>query len=100
MFDGPAEASIGAKIHSTAMRTYLLDYGAGNVRSIVNAAAALGHAVELVASAADIARADRLIFPGVGAFGACMQRLHALGYEEPLRRYLASGRPFLVGLPS
>jgi hypothetical protein len=48
-----------------------------------------------VSCAADFAHADRLIFPGVGAFGACMDRLAVLGYIEPLKAYLASGKPFL-----
>ena len=78
-----------------ANRTFLLDYGAGNVRSIVNAVAAVGHTLEVVRSVDDFALADRLIFPGVGAFGACMEKLKELGYVAPLKAYLASGKPFL-----
>ncbi len=77
------------------MRTFVLDYGAGNVRSIVNAIAAVGHSVEPITCVADFELADRLVFPGVGAFGACMERLAELGYVAPLRAYLASGKPFL-----
>ena len=73
----------------------LLDYGAGNVRSVRNAIRRLGFEVSDVQRPEDILRAERLVFPGVGAFGAAMQRLHALGYVEPLRAYLESGRPFL-----
>ncbi|MBK5931889.1 imidazole glycerol phosphate synthase subunit HisF [Halochromatium salexigens] len=73
----------------------LLDYGAGNVRSVRNAIANLGFALTDIRRPADILAADYLIFPGVGAFGAAMQRLEALGYSEPLKAYLAADRPFL-----
>jgi imidazole glycerol-phosphate synthase len=73
----------------------LLDYGAGNVRSLRNAIQSLGFSLTEIAHPGDILKAERLIFPGVGAFGAAMQRLHALGYVEPLREYLAAGRPYL-----
>lgn len=58
---------------------YLLDYGAGNVRSVVNAVAALGFQLKYITSIEDFAKADKLIFPGVGSFGACMAKLEALG---------------------
>ncbi len=73
----------------------LLDYGAGNVRSVRNAIARLGYALTEIERPDDILRAERLIFPGVGAFGSAMERLDALGYREPLLEYLAAGRPFL-----
>ncbi len=73
----------------------LLDYGAGNVRSLRNAIHALGFSLTEIERPEDILKAERLIFPGVGAFGAAMERLHRLGYVEPLKAYLASGRPYL-----
>lgn len=73
----------------------LLDYGAGNVRSLRNAIHALGFALTEIERPEDILCAERLILPGVGAFGAAMQRLKELGYLEPLREYLRAGRPFL-----
>ncbi|MBN2887472.1 MAG: imidazole glycerol phosphate synthase subunit HisF [Chromatiaceae bacterium] len=73
----------------------LLDYGAGNVRSLRNAIHALGFSLTDIRRPEDILAAERLIFPGVGAFGAAMERLRRLGYVEPLREYLAAGRPFL-----
>jgi glutamine amidotransferase/cyclase len=81
----------------------LLDYGAGNVRSLRNAIAHLGFDLTDVRRPEDILSAERLVFPGVGAFGAAMERLHQLNYAEPLREYLAAGRPFLgicIGLQS
>ena len=73
----------------------LLDYGAGNVRSVRNALRALGCTVREVRSPADVASAQRLLFPGVGAFGPAMDTLKARGLEEPLKDYLREGRPFL-----
>lgn len=73
----------------------LLDYGAGNVRSVINALERLGEQVHLVQSPMDIDRAERLLFPGVGNFGTLMHTLRERGLREPLLRYLRSGRPFL-----
>lgn len=72
----------------------LLDYGAGNVRSVINAIEHLGETVRVVEHAEDIAAAEKLIFPGVGAFGSMMRMLHTKGLVDPLKAYLASGRPF------
>lgn len=74
---------------------YLLDYGAGNVRSVRNAVQRFGEEIVVVRSAADIGLADKLIFPGVGSFGSVMHRLIADGYAEPLRRRIAENRPTL-----
>ncbi|HHP7234383.1 MAG TPA: imidazole glycerol phosphate synthase subunit HisF [Desulfobacterales bacterium] len=73
----------------------LLDYGAGNVRSVINAIEKLGESVKIVTSAEDIRSVERLVFPGVGAFGSMMKILNDRGFVEPLRHYLQSGRPFL-----
>ncbi|KAG0270795.1 hypothetical protein BGZ95_001515 [Linnemannia exigua] len=83
--------------------TYLLDYGAGNVRSLVNAVKKLGHDITFVKDPSDILKADKLIFPGVGAFGSAMQNLHSKGYAEPLKKYLSLNKPFMgicVGMQS
>jgi glutamine amidotransferase/cyclase len=72
-----------------------LDYGAGNVRSVINAIESLGETVRIVQRAEDILSAERLVFPGVGAFGSMMNILNKKNYVEPLRDYLKSGRPFL-----
>jgi glutamine amidotransferase/cyclase len=72
-----------------------LDYGAGNVRSVINAIESLGEEVRVVQTAEDILSAERLVFPGVGAFGSMMNILNEKNYVDPLRDYLNSGRPFL-----
>ncbi|MFZ0728372.1 MAG: imidazole glycerol phosphate synthase subunit HisF [Desulfobacterales bacterium] len=73
----------------------LLDYGAGNVRSVINAIESLGETVKIVSAAGDILAAEKLVFPGVGAFGNMMRILHGKGLVEPLKAYLGSNRPFL-----
>lgn len=73
----------------------VLDYGAGNVRSVVNGIRRLGEEVKMVARDEDILSAEKLIFPGVGAFGRMMEILEDRGFVEPLKTYLRSDRPFL-----
>ena len=73
----------------------LLDYGAGNVRSVINAIETLGEKVHLVKSKNDILSAEKLVFPGVGAFGNMMEILNRKNFVEPLLAYLEADRPFL-----
>ncbi len=73
----------------------LLDYGAGNVRSVRNAITRLGHTVRDVQGPQDILTAEKLIFPGVGSFGSVMQRLQRDGLVEPLIERIRLNKPFL-----
>ncbi|CAA9498848.1 MAG: Imidazole glycerol phosphate synthase amidotransferase subunit [uncultured Sphingomonadaceae bacterium] len=76
----------------------LIDYGAGNLRSVHNALAAVGAESVAVTDDPDAVRAaDRIILPGVGAFGAAMVQLRAIpGMVEALDETVrAGGRPFL-----
>lgn len=73
----------------------LLDYGAGNVCSIRNAIQLLGYQIHDVKQPEDIMKANGLIFPGVGAFGAAMDFLTKQGLVEPLCEYIKQDRPFL-----
>ena len=76
--------------------TVLIDYGAGNLRSVANALQSLDADVLIVSSAADFpANPARVILPGVGSFGDSMEELCRRGLDEPVRRCLASGLPFL-----
>jgi glutamine amidotransferase/cyclase len=72
----------------------LLDYGAGNVRSVINAVERLGGTLKLVKNPEDILDADKLIFPGVGNYESMIQILNQKKYIEPLREYLEADRPF------
>src|SRR3546814_11445958 len=76
----------------------LIDYGAGNLRSVHNALVAAGAAGVAVTADPDVvAKADRIVLPGVGAFAACMDGLSAIhGLIETLeRRVRGEGAPFL-----
>ncbi|EOY31001.1 His hf isoform 5, partial [Theobroma cacao] len=73
----------------------LLDYGAGNVRSLRNAIHYLGFEIEDVQTPKDILDAERLIFPGVGAFASAMDVLVKTGMAEALCSYIKNDRPFL-----
>jgi len=76
----------------------LIDYGAGNLRSVENALLAAGARDVVVTADPDTVRkADRIVLPGVGAFGACMGALSALpGMVETLNaRVTGEGTPFL-----
>ena len=81
-----------------AERLALIDYGAGNLHSVANALKAAGAgAVEITSAADAVAGADRIVLPGVGAFGACASALRAVpGMVEALdQRVRRGGVPFL-----
>ena len=74
----------------------VIDYGAGNLRSVLHALNHLGiDDVTLVQSGDQLNGADKIILPGVGAFGAGMQQLHKQGIVEPLKDAISAGTPYL-----
>jgi glutamine amidotransferase/cyclase len=74
----------------------LLDYGAGNVRSVRNAILACGYEIEDITDPAQISQAKAIVFPGVGSYGSAMKVLKEKGFDKPLREYLSgSDRPYL-----
>ena len=77
------------------MQIALLDYGAGNVRSVRNAIRKLGYSVQDIESPEDIITAEKIIFPGVGSFGLVMHRLQERGFVEPLKKRILENKPFL-----
>ncbi|KIW03158.1 imidazole glycerol phosphate synthase hisHF [Verruconis gallopava] len=80
---------------------HLLDYVAGNVRSLVNAIEKLGWTVEWVKRPEDVENADKLILPGVGHFGHCLSQFTQAGYRQPILDHIRAGKPFFgicVGL--
>ncbi|KAI1762180.1 imidazole glycerol phosphate synthase HisHF [Hypoxylon sp. FL1150] len=80
---------------------HLLDYVAGNVRSLVNAIEKCGYTVAWVRSPDEVPRAEKLILPGVGHFGHCLAQLASAGYLPAVRAHVDAGKPFMgicVGL--
>lgn len=76
------------------MMITLLDYGAGNVRSVVNAIEKLGGKIKPVTQPSDILDAEKLLFPGVGNYENMIRILTEKNYIGPLREYLEADRPF------
>lgn len=76
------------------MKLGMIDYGRGNLRSVINACRALGHDPTLVTCAADLKELTHIIFPGQGAFGDCMESLARLNLVEPLREWITADRPY------
>jgi len=75
----------------------IIDYGAGNLRSVRNTLTFLGAQVYTASTPDQLAGADKIVLPGVGAFGAGMNALRAAGFEEPLKQAVTAGIP-LVGI--
>lgn len=77
------------------MKLGVLDYGAGNLRSVLNAFSTTGHPAKLVSTPVDFDGIDILVFPGQGAFGDSVRILHQNGLWEPLKQWLADERPYI-----
>lgn len=73
----------------------IVDYGMGNLRSVQKALEQVESSASISADAADVRRADKVILPGVGAFRDAIARLNEAGLADPLRDFIASGKPFL-----
>jgi glutamine amidotransferase len=77
------------------VRVVIVDYGAGNLRSVERAVARAGFEPLVSSRPADAAAAGVLIVPGVGAAADTMRNLRERGLAEPISQYIAAGRPFL-----
>jgi len=74
----------------------IVDYGAGNLRSVANAIAKLGYEPTVTSDPGDLLGAAAVVLPGVGAAADTMQNLERLGLSEALRRVVADGTPMLA----
>ena len=73
----------------------IINYGAGNLRSVVNAFGTLGYRPEVTSNPEDLLNARAVVLPGVGAAADTMASLKTLGLADPIRDFIAAGRPFL-----
>jgi glutamine amidotransferase len=73
----------------------IVDYEMGNLRSVQKAFERIGCAAEVSDKPEAVAKAERLVIPGVGAFGDAMAALRKRGLVEPIREFCARGRPLL-----
>lgn len=74
---------------------HVVDYGIGNLFSVARAIEKAGGEARLTSSPAEVATAERLLLPGVGAFEPCMRTLQKSGLSDPVMEFARTGRPFL-----
>ena len=80
---------------SAPVRIAVVDYGAGNLVSIEQALSRVGAVVTIAREGEALRAQDAVVVPGVGAAGPAMARLERHGLVEPIRAWIAAGRPFL-----
>ena len=73
----------------------IIDYGMGNLRSVQKAFERVGHPAVVTRDPGEIEKANRVVLPGVGAFGDCMDNLTRYELVEPIRQSISCGKPFL-----
>ena len=73
----------------------IIDYDAGNIKSVEKALISLGQEVCVTRDADEILQADKVILPGVGAFGDAMEKLHRYGLVDVIRKVVEKKTPFL-----
>ncbi len=73
----------------------IIDYGAGNLRSVVNAIGRLGYEAKVTSDPGDLDDARVAVLPGVGAAADTVASLERLGFVDPVRQWIADDRPFL-----
>lgn len=73
----------------------IIDYGMGNLRSVQKGFERVGYWAKITDRAEDVSCAERLVLPGVGAFGDAMENLRNLGLIYPIVKSISEGRPFL-----
>jgi glutamine amidotransferase len=80
---------------SDSSRIAIIDYHMGNLRSVQKSVEYVGGDAYIVSTPDEVAAAEKLILPGVGAFGDAMRFLNELGLSDPIREFANSGRPML-----
>lgn len=71
----------------------IIDYGAGNIGSVLNMIRHVGGKAEVASEASAVLAAEKILLPGVGSFDHAVNRLTALGLVDPLKRAAQSGIP-------
>jgi glutamine amidotransferase len=74
----------------------VIDYGAGNLRSVTNALARLGYQAKVTSKPDDVENASAVIFPGVGAAGDAMENLRESGMDEAIGEAIRGGQPLFA----
>jgi len=76
----------------------LIDYGMGNIHSLMSAGEYLGIKIKICKNKSDLQLVDKIILPGVGAFGACMDILKSLGFYEELNNQVINNKKNILGI--
>ena len=79
---------------STGAKVAIIDYGMGNLRSVLRAWEHVGANASIIQNPSDVAKADALVFPGQGAIVDCMRLLTATGFDNSIREWVAADKPF------
>ena len=74
----------------------IIDYDAGNIKSVENAFASLGGSVQLTSDPEVVAKADKVVLPGVGVFGDAKHKLDVCGMDQAVHEVVKKGTPFLA----
>ena len=82
-------------LQAMTKQVVVVDYGIGNVFSVCNALSRVGASPILSEDPVVIAKAERVILPGVGAFSKAMENLRNLGLDDAIATFIETGRPFL-----
>lgn len=73
----------------------IIDYSMGNLRSVQKGFERVGHQAVITSDPHELAQAERIVLPGVGAFGDAMRELNQRGLVDPIRQAIAERKPFL-----
>jgi imidazole glycerol-phosphate synthase subunit HisH len=79
---------------ATKAKVAIIDYGMGNLRSVLRAWEFVGADAAIVQDKAAVAKADALVFPGQGAIVDCMRLLTSTGFDNTIREWIAADKPF------
>ena len=86
--------AIAVSSYLARLKTGIIDYGAGNLRSVHKAVETLEFPAEIVKRPSELDGLDTLILPGVGAFGDCVHHLREQDLWEPIREWIAADKPY------
>jgi glutamine amidotransferase len=73
----------------------VVDYGMGNLRSVYNAIDLLGFEATIINSPEKLSNFDRVILPGVGSYGVCVQNLNSSGFSQAIKEFVDTGKPLM-----
>src|SRR3990170_2839932 len=92
---GKARHRYNLPVMKSSPSLVIVDYGAGNLRSVSKALEKVGYPAVITSDASQVVRADGIIMPGVGASAQAMASLTQLGLVDAVKEVVQAGKPFL-----